>query len=86
LLAGNFDAVKPEIGSMTAGYGVYLREDGKGHFEVVRALESGFSIPGQARDIRRVRTRNGPIYVVSRNNAAPIVFAPAARSSSSASR
>ena len=75
IMAGNFDAVKPEIGKMSAGYGVYLRGDGKGHFTPVRALESGFSVPGQARDIQRVRTRNGPIYIVSRNNDRPLIFA-----------
>ena len=74
LMAGNFDGVKPEIGKMSAGYGVYLRGDGKEHFTPVRELESGFFVPGQARDIQRVRTRNGSIYVVSRNNDRPLVF------------
>jgi enediyne biosynthesis protein E4 len=77
IMAGNFDAVKPDIGKMSAGYGVYLRGDGKGNFTPVRALESGFSVPGQARDIQRVRTRSGPIYIVSRNNERPLVFAAA---------
>jgi hypothetical protein len=74
LMAGNFEGVKPELGTMTAGYGVYLRNDGKGHFTTVRALESGFVVPGQARDIQRVRTRNGFVYVVARNNDRPLVF------------
>src|SRR5205814_8344926 len=68
LLAGNFDGVKPDIGRMSAGYGLYLRGDGKGHFSPLREVESGFFVPGQARDIKRVRTRHGAIYVVSRNN------------------
>ncbi len=74
MMAGNFDGVKPEIGRMSAGYGVYLRGDGKGHFTPVGALESGFFVPGQARDIQRVRTRAGSIYIVSRNNDRPLVF------------
>jgi hypothetical protein len=74
LMAGNFDGVKPEIGKMSAGYGVYLRGDGKGHFAPIRELESGFLVPGQARDIQPVRTRKGIIYVVSRNNDRPLVF------------
>ena len=74
LMAGNFDGVKPEIGKMSAGYGVYLRGDGKGHFTPVRELESGFFVPGQARDIQRVRTRKGDIYIVSRNNDRPLIF------------
>ncbi|HMI49815.1 MAG TPA: VCBS repeat-containing protein, partial [Gemmatimonadaceae bacterium] len=76
LMAGNFEGVKPEIGTMTAGFGVYLRGDGKGHFAPVRELDSGFLVPGQARDIARVRTRSGDIYVVSRNNDRPLIFRP----------
>jgi len=74
LLAGNFDGVKPEIGRMDAGYGVFLRGDGKGGFTARRATESGFFVPGQARDIQRVRTRQGDLYVVTRNNDRPLVF------------
>jgi hypothetical protein len=76
LMAGNFEGVKPEIGTMTAGFGVYLRGDGRGHFTPVRELDSGFLVPGQARDIARVRTRSGDIYVVSRNNDRPLIFRP----------
>lgn len=78
LMAGNFDGVKPELGKMSASYGVYLRGDGKGHFTPVRELESGFFVPGQARDIQRVRTRKGSIYIVSRNNDRPMIFRPRA--------
>jgi hypothetical protein len=74
LLAGNFDGVKPEIGKMDAGYGLYLRGDGKGHFTPVREVESGFLVPGQARDIQPVRTSRGKIYIVSRNNDRPLIF------------
>jgi hypothetical protein len=74
LMAGNFDGLKPDIGMASSGYGVYLHGDGKGHFTPVRELESGFLVPGQARDIQRVRTRSGDIYVVSRNNDRPIIF------------
>jgi hypothetical protein len=78
LIAGNFDGVQPQIGKMSAGYGLYLQGDGKGHFTPVRALDSGFFVPGQARDIQRVRTRNGSIYIVSRNNDRPLIFRPMA--------
>ena len=74
LLAGNFDGVKPDIGKLSAGYGLYLRGDGKGGFAAVREVQSGFLVPGQARDIQRVRTSKGNIYIVSRNNERPLVF------------
>ena len=82
LLAGNFDGFKPELGKMDAGYGLYLRGDGKGSFTAVREVESGFLVPGQARDIQRIRTRKGSIYIVSRNNDRPLIF----RSNGSATR
>lgn len=74
LVAGNFDGVQPEIGRMSAGYGLLLRGDGKGDFRPVGVRESGFFVPGQARDIKRVRTRTGDLYVVARNNDRPLVF------------
>ena len=83
LMAGNFDGVKPEIGKMSAGYGSYLRGNGKGNFSPVRELESGFFVPGQARDIQRLRTRNGYIYIVSRNNDRPLVFRASAKTGGS---
>jgi hypothetical protein len=74
LLAGNFDGVKPEIGRMEASYGLLLRGDGQGGVKPVRAGESGFLVPGQARDIQRLRTRRGDLYVVTRNNDRPLFF------------
>ncbi|HUG41626.1 MAG TPA: VCBS repeat-containing protein [Longimicrobiales bacterium] len=74
LAAGNFDGVKPDIGRMAAGYGIVLRGDGGGGFTPVRAAESGFSVPGQARDLQRLRTPGGVVYVVARNNQALLAF------------
>jgi hypothetical protein len=75
LLAGNFDGVKPELGRMSAGYGLLLRGDGSGAFMPVTARTSGFSVPGQARDIQRLRTSSGDLVVVARNNDRPLIFA-----------
>ncbi len=86
LLAGNFDGVQPEIGRMSASYGLVLRGDGKGNFTPLRTVESGFFVPGQARDIARIRTRDGPRYVVTRNNDRPLVFRVARTSRSVAAR
>jgi hypothetical protein len=74
LLAGNFDGLKPELGQMDGSYGLFLRGDGKGHFTPLHTVQSGFFVPGQARDIERVRTARGDRYVVARNNASPLVF------------
>src|SRR4029079_3127628 len=74
LLAGNFDGFKPEIGRMAASYGLVLRGDGKGHFTPLRASQSGFVVPGQSRDIARVRTPHGDLFVVARNTDRPLLF------------
>jgi hypothetical protein len=77
LLAGNFDGVRPELGRMSAGYGLVLRGDGRGGFQPVPGEESGFLVPGQARDIQRVRTALDDLYVVTRNDDRPLIFRPA---------
>jgi hypothetical protein len=77
LLAGNFDGVKPEIGRMSASYGLFLHGEGSGKFTAIPASKSGFLVPGQARDIQRIRTREGVRYVVTRNNDRPLTFGPA---------
>jgi len=74
LLAGNFDGFKPEIGRQSSSYGLLLRGDGKGAFTPVGARESGFFVPGQARDIQRISTRSGSRYIVARNNDGALVF------------
>jgi hypothetical protein len=74
LLAGNFDGFKPEIGRMSSSVGLLLRNEGKGTFAPVHRSESGFYVPGQSRDIQRVRSAEGELIVVSRNNDTPLVF------------
>ncbi|HEY6090482.1 MAG TPA: VCBS repeat-containing protein, partial [Gemmatimonadales bacterium] len=74
LLAGNFSGVQPEIGSMMASRGLLLFGDGRGGFAPVAGSESGFVVPGEARDIQRLRTARGELYVVARNNDRPLFF------------
>ena len=74
LLAGNFDGFPPSIGRMAASYGVLLRGDGRGRFTAVPESESGFFVPGQTRDIARVRTAHGDLLIVARNNDRPLIF------------
>ncbi|HEX2716559.1 MAG TPA: VCBS repeat-containing protein [Gemmatimonadaceae bacterium] len=74
LLGGNFDGVKPDIGRLSASYGLFLAGDGRGGFTPVRPVESGFFVPGQTREIQPLRTRNGDALVVARNNDRALVF------------
>jgi enediyne biosynthesis protein E4 len=74
LLAGNFDGVQPNIGRMNASYGLFLRGDGHGGFTPVPARTSGFFVSGQARDMQRLRTKSGDLYIVARNDDRPLFF------------
>jgi len=74
VLAGNFEGLQPSIGPMMSSYGMFLHGDGRGSFTAVRASESGFFVPGQARDIQRLRTARGDLYIVARNNDRPLFF------------
>jgi len=74
LLAGNFSGVQPEIGSMMASYGLMLRGNGRGGFTPLYGDQSGFVVAGESRDIQRLRTRRGDLYVVARNNDRPLFF------------
>jgi len=74
LLTGNFSGVQPEIGSMMASYGLMLHGDGHGEFTALAEAQSGFVVPGEARDIQRLRSTRGDLYVVARNNDRPLFF------------
>ncbi|HEU4994977.1 MAG TPA: VCBS repeat-containing protein [Gemmatimonadaceae bacterium] len=74
LLGGNFDAVKPEIGRLGGSYGLFLKGDGRGSYAPLRALDTGFFVPGQTRDIQRVRTALGNLILVARNDDTVLAF------------
>ena len=86
LLAGNFDGVKPEIGRMHAGQGLLLRGDGKGQFTPVSARQSGFRVAGQGRDIQKLRTARGTLYLVTQNNDRALLFRAARTTVAQAAR
>ena len=65
---------------MPASDGLLLRGDGKGNFTPVERTRSGFVVPGESRDIQRVKRTKGDLYVVARNNDRPLVFRPTASS------
>jgi enediyne biosynthesis protein E4 len=74
LLAGNFDGVKPDIARLHASYGVLLRGTRGGGLSAVARRASGFFVPGQTRELLRLRSRTGELTVAARNNDRPLVF------------
>ncbi len=75
MLAGNLDAVQPDIGRYDAGYGSVLLGDGKGNFESCEPQTSGFMVRGDGRDIKALGTTSGTkLFFVSINNDSVKVF------------
>jgi len=74
LLGGNLYRVKPELGRYDASYGAMLEGDGHGGFRFVPARTSGLHLDGEIRDIKAVKTIDGSILVVARNNEPVQVF------------
>lgn len=74
VLGGNLDGLKPDIGRLHATRGAVLLGDGRGGFTALAGRKSGLSVPGEVRDIRRLKTRQGNALVVAQNNARPWIF------------
>jgi hypothetical protein len=74
LLGGNLYNVKPELGRCDASYGALLAGDGEGNFSYVPPKTSGLFLDGEIRDFLQVRTSEGIILVVARNNDSLMVF------------
>lgn len=72
-LAGNFSAVKPEIGGYDANYGQLYTGDGKGNFRFIESKRSGISIKGEARDAVLLKNiKDETCLVVTLNNDRPV--------------
>jgi hypothetical protein len=66
--AGNFYGVTPVFGRYDAGYGLFLRGDGKGHFKAVDIDTSNLVLEGEVRDMKLLRRADGRrVIVVARN-------------------
>ena len=68
VIGGNQSRAKPETGTYMAGYGLMLKGTGGGAFSAIPAVRSGFSIPGEVRDLGYITVKNEKLLVVVRNN------------------
>jgi hypothetical protein len=73
LLGGNFYYAKPEIGRFDAGRGLLLINDGKGNLTALSPAESGVNVPGEIRQIVKIR---GGGYLLGRNNDSSVYISP----------
>jgi hypothetical protein len=68
LLAGNFYSPNIQMGRYDASYGLLLKGNGKGNFTSVPAIQSGFSVKGEVKAIRKVKVEDKIYYFIIRNN------------------
>jgi len=74
ILAGNFYPLRVQLGPLDASIGLILKGDGKGNFVSAKPMESGFFIPYNVKDIKTIKTKTGPMVLVSSNNDSLRVF------------
>jgi hypothetical protein len=59
---------------MDAGYGTFLKGDGKGSFRYVPQLASGLSVKGCTRDLFTMKSATGNKVLFFVNGKAPVVY------------
>lgn len=75
LLGGNVEHTRIRTGKIDADYGVYLKGDGKGHFNYTEQPASGLCIKGCVRDIIQLKDGAGkPLLVFGLNDQAPVLM------------
>jgi enediyne biosynthesis protein E4 len=80
LLGGNFYGASMYQGRYDASYGLLLKGNGKGSFNPVLGAESGFLLEGEIREIKSLKTADGELVLVARNNMPLQVFKPTRKS------
>jgi hypothetical protein len=69
LTAGNFYGVSPYEGRYDAGYGTVMLNENNAGFKTPGSLQTGFTVDGEIRDIKIIRTIQGKnMIAVARNN------------------
>ncbi|MEZ4773984.1 MAG: VCBS repeat-containing protein [Bacteroidia bacterium] len=68
LLSGNFYPVRAETGRADASYGLLLKGDGKGHFQPISPVKSGFFVREDIRSMKIIALADGKQLLVAGNN------------------
>lgn len=82
ITAGNFYGVSPYEGRYDANWGFILLGGEKNSFHAWSPVASGFINRGETRDLKKVRTANGELYIAALNDAKPRIFRTEIKSSS----
>ena len=70
IIAGNFFPFRAQQGPLDASMGAVLKGDGKGGFMQLPYTQTGLCIPGDVRDIIKIKQGNSFIIVAAKNNGA----------------
>ncbi len=68
LVAGNLFWSEVETTRNDAGYGMFLKGDGNGHFKGESPVKSGFFVPGDVKDMASMVVENEKVIVVVKND------------------
>ncbi|MCK8520795.1 VCBS repeat-containing protein [Aquimarina sp. D1M17] len=68
VIAGNLYASEVETPRNDASYGLFLKGSGSNSFEPIQAIESGLYLPGDVKDVKSIKTKNGSYIISARNN------------------
>ncbi len=68
VIAGNFYGSEVETPRNDAGYGLFLKGNGKGDFKSVSATESGFFVKGDVKEMSLITIKDEKYILVASNN------------------
>jgi len=74
ILVGNDYANEIISGRYDALNGVVLLGDGKGEFNVLSSLKSGFIVPGDAKALAKLRGKSNDLYIATQNRDSLMVY------------
>lgn len=68
ILAGNLYGSEVETPRNDASYGLYLKGNGKGNFEAISAIDSGFFVKGEVTNMATIQFQEQEYILVAKNN------------------
>lgn len=74
LLVGNNYNISTQLSKLDAAHGLLLLNNKKGFFE--QQLQQSFNIPGDARNIQKIKIKEDAYYIVAINNKQALFLKP----------
>ena len=69
LIAGNMYNSEVETPRNDAGYGLFLKGNGKGKFKSISPTQSGFFISGDVKNMEKINVKGSDFILVTKNSA-----------------